>query len=160
MVKEVHFDYMFMGNKSGGHTVPVIVGRCRSSKLLIAHVVPMKGDGEEWIAKQVVKDIKKMGHYGPLIVKSDGEPALLSLLEKVAVLRDRETAEDQVTVLEESPVGDSKGNGFAERAVQQLEEILRVHKLALETTLQGEIEVDHCAVVWLVDMQRTSSTFF
>ena len=28
---------------------------------------------------------------------------------------------------------------------------MRVHKLALETTIQEEIEVDHCAVAWLVE---------
>ena len=82
MIKEVHFDYMFMMNKAGGRTVPVIVGRCRTSKVLVAHVVPMKGDGEDWIAKLIVRDIKRMRHYGPLVIKSDGEPALLSLLEK------------------------------------------------------------------------------
>ena len=75
--------------------------------------------------KQLVKDIKRMGHYGPLVIRSDGEPALVSLLEAVAQMRDSEVTADQITVLEESPVGVSKGNGFAERAVQQVEEIAR-----------------------------------
>ena len=46
-----------------------------------------------------------MGHYGPLVVKSDSEPSLVSLLEKMAHLRDEEVKEDIITVLEQSPVG-------------------------------------------------------
>ena len=38
----------------------------------------------------------------------------MSLLELVAQMRDSEVTADQITVLEESPVGDSKENGFAE----------------------------------------------
>ena len=51
-IKEVHFDNMLMRNKSGGNTVPAIVGRCRYSTRLEAHVVPMNGYGEDWIATQ------------------------------------------------------------------------------------------------------------
>ncbi len=47
----------------------------------------------------------------------------------MARLRDADTNVGVITVLEESPVGDSAGNGFAERAVQQVEEIVKVHKL-------------------------------
>ena len=39
--------------------------------------------------------------------------------EKTLTLRDAEVKEDIITVLEQSPVGDSSGNGFAERAVSQ-----------------------------------------
>ena len=92
----------------------MIVGRCRSSKLITAHVTVHKGDSEEWVAMQLVKDTKNMGHYGPLIIRSDGEPALLRVLEKMAQLRDAEVKEDIITVLEQSPMGDSSGNGFAE----------------------------------------------
>ena len=58
---------------------------------------------------------------------------------------------DIITVLEQSPVGDSSGNRFAERAVQQLEEVLRVHKLALETRLKRQMPVESCIMSWLVE---------
>ena len=41
-LKEVHFDYMMMRNEEGGQIAPVIVGRCRTSKLIIAHVTAHK----------------------------------------------------------------------------------------------------------------------
>ena len=50
-VKEVHFDYMFLRNQAGEDKATVIVGRCRSSKMLVAHIVPAKGESEEWVVK-------------------------------------------------------------------------------------------------------------
>ena len=57
----------------------------------------------------------------------DQEPAIVDLLRAVAKLRGNNR-----TTLENSPVGDSAGNGFAENAVQRMEKLLRVHKLDLE----------------------------
>ena len=110
------------------------------------HVVPRKGADIDWIADRVKKDLYRMGHYGRLIIKSDGEPAIVALLEEVA--RRRAGA---VTVLEKSPKGDSQSNGLAERSVRGLEETLRVHKLDLEERLKGRIQMDHVAVEWLVE---------
>ena len=50
-----------------------------------------------------------------------------------------------------SAVGDSQGNGVAERAVQSVEEMVRVHKLALENRLQHRLGVRHGAFAWLVE---------
>ena len=47
-------------------------------------------------------------------------------------------------------MGDSKGNVFAERAVQQVEEMVRVHKLALENAVGKRIPIDHPCIPWLV----------
>ena len=64
-IKEVHFDFMMMRIEEGGTIAPVIVGRCRSSKLITAHVTLHKGKNEERIAMQLVKDTKKMGTTDP-----------------------------------------------------------------------------------------------
>ena len=58
---------------------------------------------------------------------------LVKAVELVAserALRDEAVKEDIIIGLEQSPVGDSSGNGLAERAIQQLAEIGRDHKLA------------------------------
>ena len=141
---EVHYDYVFLRNEEGGEKATVLVGRCRQSKFLVAHVVPTKGASEEWIADEVVKDLKKMGHHGHVVLRSDQEPALVSLLERVAEVR------GSVTVPENAATSDSKGNGFAERAVQQMEEMVRVHKLALEHLVGQRIAISHPCIAWLV----------
>ena len=50
-------------NAPFGEKATVLVGRCRQSKMSVAHVVPSKGESEEWVVDEVVKDLKKMGHH-------------------------------------------------------------------------------------------------
>ena len=55
-----------------------------------------------------------------IILKCDGEPAMKTTQEEVRKLR------SEKTILENSRVGDSRANGAAERAVQAIEEQVRV----------------------------------
>ena len=142
---EVHFDYAFMRNEEGGVLSTVLVGRCRQSKFLVAHAVPSKGESEEWVVECIVRDLKKMGHHGRVLFRGDQERSLHSLFERVAEAR------GQVTVPEMAPKSDSRANGFAERAVQQFEEMMRVHKLALENATGKRLEIDHSCIPWLVE---------
>ena len=88
----------------------------------------------------------KFGHHGDLTLKSDQEPAIVDLLRAVAKLRGNNR-----TNLENSPVGDSAGNGFIENAVQRVEKLLRVHKLDLERRLGEKLSVKHPIFAWLVE---------
>ena len=115
-----------------------LVGKDRQTKLFMAHVVPLKGGDFEWITGQVAKDLKKFGIQGDVVLRSDQEPAIKDMLQEVA--KQRPWAR---TVVESSPSGDSKSNGFAERAVQSIEELVRVHKLALERRLGQRLKVSH-----------------
>ena len=54
-------------------------------------------------------------------------------------------------MIEPSPVGESQSNGFIERAVRSVEEIVRTHKLALESRLGERIAIDHPAIAWLIE---------
>lgn len=141
---EVHYEYAFLRNEEGGEQATVLVGRCRKNIYLVAYVVPSKGVSEEWVAEEIVKYLKSIGHHGRVILRGDQEPAIGSLFERVAEIR------GSVTVPENAPKRDSKGNGFAERAVQQVEEMVRVLKLALENALGKRVAVSHPCMAWLV----------
>ena len=54
-------------------------------------------------------------------------------------------------MLEASPVGDSKSNGVAERAIQSTEMLIRVHKLSIETRINEMLSVRHLLFAWLVE---------
>ena len=54
-------------------------------------------------------------------------------------------------VPENSAVGESASNGRAERTVQEVEDLLRVHKLALEAHIGVQIPSRHPVVRWLVE---------
>ena len=81
-------DYCFLRDQPGGESIPVLVGRERErqSGMILAHVVPHKGD-VEWLVKQLVRDLRKLGAHGKVILKSDQESAILDLLQKVARAR-------------------------------------------------------------------------
>ena len=81
------------------------------------------------MVQQYLRDLRKWGLRSELILRSDGEPAIVDLLNKVSDLRERPT------ILEKSPVGDSQANGLAERALQSVQKQTRILKLAPERNL-------------------------
>jgi len=78
-------------------------------------------------------------------LKSDGEPALKNIQNEVARRRDKGQ-----TILENSPVGDSRANGHAERAVQSIAGHVRTLKKAVEDRSGLKISSEHPIVPWLV----------
>ena len=112
----------------------------------MAHVVPMKGADMEWVTEQAARDLLRFGIQGDVILKSDQEPATVDVLKEISKLRGLRR-----TMIEASPVGDSKSNGVAERAVQSMEKLTRVHKLAIETRIKEKLSVRHPLYAWLVE---------
>ena len=78
-------------------------------------------------------------------MKLDGEPALKTIQEEVR----RQPSEK--TILENSPVGDSRANGAAERAVQAIAEQVRVIRRGLEQRLKLRLSQKHPVTAWLVE---------
>ena len=142
---ELHCDYGFFKNKKGDteNVRSVLVMKDRKSGGLCADVVPRKGVGGGFAVKQMNRNIKKFGHHSKIMIRSDGEFAIRDLLDKVCELRASET------ILETTPVGDSRANGRAERAVQTIEKQARILKLSTEDHL-GRFGVEHPSFPWLV----------
>ena len=159
-VPEVHSDYGFFRDRKGdkAHAVTVLVSKDRKSGATCAHVVPRKGVGGGYAVKQFLRDIKKYGHRHKVLLRTDGEPAIRDLMEKVSQLRASETNVAE-TIIESTPKGDSKANGRAERAVQSIEKQVRVLKLAVEEHL-GTFSVTHKAFPWLVEHAADALTKF
>ena len=76
------------------------------SQFLAGHVVDAKGASAEHALGQVLRDLRKMGHFGSPRVKTDQESSITDLFKAVAKERG-----DAKTVLEHAPMmTDSKGN--------------------------------------------------
>ena len=58
---EIAADYCFLRNAARDVSQPVLVARDRRTGIYIAHAVPFKGAGVEWIAKQMLRDVRKCG---------------------------------------------------------------------------------------------------
>ena len=86
-IPEVHVDYMFMGEESGGGTMAVLVVKERQTKALMASVVPTKSSGE-FVAKRVVAFMRDFGvDKVEATMRTDNEPALVAVAEDVARYR-------------------------------------------------------------------------
>ena len=92
-------------------------------------------------------DIAWLG-YTKVTLKSDNEPAIVSLLTetlkglKVEALEQANEAHP--------PAYDSKANGSIENAVRQLQGLLRTLKLCLEARIGKRIPTEHPLLAWLV----------
>ena len=145
-VPEVHWDCCFPRDADGDHYAVVLVGRDKETRMTAAHVVPMKGADMEWVTEQAARNLLRFGIHGGVILKSDQEPAIVDVLKEIAKLRG-----PRRTMLEASPVGDSKSNGVAERAIQSMEKLVRVHKLSIETRINEKLSVRHPLFAWLME---------
>ena len=68
-VPTICFDYCFLRDHPGGESVPVLVGREKKTKMMIAHVVPFKGGGVDWLVGQLIRDLRKIGVHGKVVLK-------------------------------------------------------------------------------------------
>ena len=130
--------------------MPVLVGREKKTKMMIAHVVPFKGGGVDWLVEQLIRDLRKVGVHGKVVLKIDQENPILDVLNDVCTQRGKES-DSAVTLVESSPKGESQSNGIAERAVQDLEEGVRTHKLDLEAKLKTTVRISHPCISWMVE---------
>ena len=153
---EFSFDYCFPGDELG-YKLTILVGRERTTGMMMATVVPAKGSKGKFTADKVLDYLAECGNqFGDIIVKTDQEPAIKCLVKDLVLERGEELGSK--TIVEESPVGSKGSNGLAERAVQEVEGQLRVMKLALEGRIGKEIDAEACVVTLWPSMRHSSST--
>ena len=56
----------------------LLIGRDKWTKQVMAHLVRCKGLGDETIVKRVTQSVDELG-YRTVVIKTDGEPALISV---------------------------------------------------------------------------------
>ena len=143
---EVALDYAFLRDTAKGPSATLPAGKDRRTGTFIGHIVPFKGAGLTWVVEQLIRDFRRLGYYGEVTLRGDQEPAIRDLLKAVA-----EHRAPAHTVVEHSPAYDSRANGFVERSVRSLEEMIRTHKLALESRVKAKIPVEHKIMAWVVE---------
>ena len=105
-----------------------------------------KGASAEHALGQVVRDLRKMGHYGNLRVKTDPESSITDLFKAVAKERG-----DSRTVLGTASIRDSKGNGQAEKAVQSIEEMVIILMIDLEQRCGEKPSATEALFPWFLE---------
>ena len=69
-------DYFFPKDGPGVDGVTALAICDKNSHFLAGHVVDSKGASAEHALGQVLRDLRKMGHYGNLRVKTDQESSI------------------------------------------------------------------------------------
>ena len=139
----VGIDYAYMEEQSSEDLgMPLLIVKDRKSGFIMADVVPEKGEND-YAIKRLSNNLGILGHQ-EMIIKSDGEPAIVAL--KKAVKRER----PENIMFEESPVGESRSNGETERAVQEAQGKIRSVKLGLEARYKRRIRRNDNIVPWMI----------
>ena len=147
---EISLDFCFPSKEGDNGGLTMLAARERYSKMTMATVVPSKSTGT-FIARRIWAFLREIGcKNGDLILKSDQEPAIMSIVGEVSRIRAAQGGVGR-TIEEVSPVGSSSSNGIVERAIQSIEEQVRVLASALENRWEREIPVKHAIWPWLTE---------
>ena len=125
----ISMDYMYLNEKDDDTNNPILAVHDSESEGVWA-VFARRKRPSAYTTKKVADIIKRLG-YSKIIIKSDQEPALTSMEDKVrkAMWQDMEDMMNEIkeecggiqVVVQHSPVGDSAANGAIENAIQRIE---------------------------------------
>eukprot|EP00971_Amphidinium_carterae_P220004 4367367-Amphidinium_carterae.2 len=138
-VPEIVMDYYFLGEEN--ETMPHIVMKDRKSDAYFSSCLDAKGS--TYAVAYVTGALQWLG-YKRVVIRSDGEPSILSLKRKVI-----ENLPSVECVPKEAPTGDSRAQGAAENAVKQLKGMVRTLKTATEARYGRAIEASNCLLAWM-----------
>ena len=141
----VSLDYCFMTPDDVEEDMrAILVCYDNWKKGLWAIPVERKGPQEE-VVKWLVEKLEESGYAGvPVTLKSDQEPAMLSLKQAIAIKRKAETP------LIESPVRESKSNGRIERAIRKWQAHFRTIRHHLESRIGERLENASAIIEWMI----------
>ena len=131
---EIGIDYSFFG-RDKEDVLPILCVKCRNSSTgcVEATVVDRKG-ASDYASSFLAAFIKSLG-FKRILVRSDNERSLLSLIERVT-----SNLTGVELVMMTSPEGDHQANGLAEVGVREIKAQTRILRSQLEQLLGSRID--------------------
>ena len=140
-------DYAQVRNKEDEVLAQLLIGKVYPMRKFFACICDAKGV-DPYVVERMATFIRDTGlNNFNFVVKSDQESSIVAMMEQAI----RRSGRNGTAVPEASAVGESASNGRAERAVQTVEDLLRVHKIALEARIGVHIPADHAVLRWMVE---------
>ena len=143
LVPTVALDYAFMSrsDEEEERAKPILVIKDEKTQMVRATFVPAKGR-DPYAIKYTTAFLRSLG-YKRVVLKSDGEPAIVALKEHAA----KEAGLEFVS--EESPVGDHQANGLIENAIREVKRQIRVLRSVLEEKIGRVLSDEDPVLSWL-----------
>ena len=140
---EIGIDYGFFG-RDKEDVLPILCVKCRNSSTgcVGATVVDRKG-ASDFASSFLTAFIKSLG-FKRILVRSDNERSLLSLIERVT-----SNLTGVELVLMSSPDGDHQANGLAEVGVREIKAQTRILRSQLEQRLGSRIDEKGPLMSWI-----------
>ena len=127
----------------------LLVARERETRAVLSTVVPKKTT-EEWICRRLIAWLREIGLESvDIIVKSDNEPALTSLIASWSTMRAMTSGTRMI--IDNSSVGSSKSNGVVERAIQSVQGTIRTIRSDIEGRWGVKIDATHSIWPWIAE---------
>ena len=112
------------------------------TKLIFGHVCERKGASDTWVIEKIKEDIARLG-YQDVILKGDGEPALVQVLENAKRAREAPSITHQRMT-----------HRRTERQKKQFRDYMgqvRAMKIGLEARLKCKVESDWKIMDWITE---------
>ena len=140
---EIGIDYGFFG-RDKEDVLPMLCVKCRNSSTgrMGATVVDRKG-ASDYASSFLTAFIKILG-FKRILVRSDNERSLLSLIERVTC-----NLTGVELVLMTSPEGDHQANGLAEVGVREIKAQTRILRSQLEQRLGSRVDEQDPLMSWI-----------
>ena len=135
----IDFDYDLLEEH-----LTILIVRDAQSGAKLAYDCEAKGPGDDWVVKQLVRDLEIWGRTD-VFLQSDGEPATIALQRALAKARP-----GCQTLMRNSPPYNPQSNGGAEKAAQDVVDVARRLVLALEARIGVKLELTLPIVRWLI----------
>ena len=144
-------DRKLQQDRENGVIMKCIVMRCHESKAVLAHCVPCKGTDEDgFVVDLICRAVAWLGHTR-LILKTDNEKALLSLVRRALEAVKVEVPEVIQLTDEQAAEYESKSNGGTEVGIRAVRGLFRTIKICTEKRIGQEIPIMHPLTTWLIE---------
>ena len=80
----------FLRDSTGSSLLNVLVGVDKRTSVKITIIAADRIAANDATVTEIVSNLRQLGHYGTLIIKTDGEPSLVELMTRVAAKREAE----------------------------------------------------------------------
>ena len=78
--KQVSHDHCFRRDQPGMESAKILVSKDRATRMVSAHVVPLKGAVLDSVIQHCARDLERLGHHGQVTLKTDQETAIVDVL--------------------------------------------------------------------------------